>query len=428
MKSRASSITDRVLLVVGLFLALILIIAPSERAGAQGESCSCDNLAACAGAKVTPPAEKKPPPKKEPVKPTEFRVRNVILKINPRIEDKDFPGFDEGSGTAEDTEHNFALGRANVSGHFAERRRFIHNTLKFGEQARQNGEISQPDLERLTTILKDRLKAVNEEEKEAYRSKTGDEALQEMIQELENRIDIENKHKTNQLVKDIQNLDLEKLEEHAETIDQIMRDNLAQSRAQTLLGSDGHEAFQRFVEIVNALRDKVAQDCAKKRISITDVLRVERLAQLMGGGDSELSEKCLTRTLVARASFGGIEYEAKRCLNLFSKPDRASLAGDWFITIKGTMSGSGSAQINPGGGGEWSGNANVVGAPEPVLIQMQGPVEIVSGGGKCVLKLTSSMSVGSTLGYAAQMPGVSGNLPVSIVNEPCGVKEMKATP
>ena len=351
-------------------------------------------------------------------------MRNVILKINPRVEEKGLPELDEGSGTAEDTEHNFALGRANMSGHFAERRRFIYNTLKFGEQARQNGEISQQDLERLTTILKDRLKTVNEEEKEAYRPKTGNEAVQELVQELEGRINIENKNKTNQLVKDIKNLDLEKLDEHVESIDQIMRDNLAQSRAQELLGSDGHEAFQRFVEIANALRDKVAQDCTKKKISITDVLRIERMAQLMGGGDSELSEKCLTRTLVARASFGGIEYEAKRCLSLFAKPDRGALAGEWFMKIGGRMRGSGSAQVGPGGSGEWSGNADVEGAPEPVLINMQGPVELVSGGGQCVMKLTASMSVGTTKGFAVQMPGVSGNLPVTVVNEPCGVKQV----
>lgn len=412
-----------------LFVAVpALVYVPKARSSAQHTPCSCDNLSACANQNELRSPEKKPPEKKPPPKPTEFRVRNVILKINPRVEDKGHPDFDEGSGTAEDTEHNFSLGRANSSGHFAERRRFIYNTLKFGEQARQNGEISQQDLERLTTILKDRLKTVNEEEKEAYRQKTGDDAAREMVQELEGRVNIENKAKTDQLVKDINKLDLEKLDEHTDTIDQIMRDNLAQARAQQLLGSDGTEAFQRFVEIAHALRNKVAKDCTKKKISINDVLRIERMVQIMGGVDSELSEKCLTRTIVARASFGGIEYEAKRCLDLFSKPDRASLAGDWSITIKGAMSGSGSAQVSPGGSGEWSGNANVVGAPEPVLIQMQGPVELVSGGGKCLMKLTSSMSVGSTMGYAAQMPGVSGNLPVSIVNEPCGVKEVRATP
>lgn len=424
MKSHAGGNTIRILTLAAAAVALALTSAPPVGTVAQDKTCSCDNLAACGEAKETRPPEKKPPTKNPPPKPTEFRVRNVILKINPRIEDKDQPDFDEGSGTAEDTEHNFTLGRTNMSGHFAERRRFIYNTLKFGEQARQNGEISQQDLERLTTILKDRLKTVNEEEKEAYRPKTGNEAVQEMIQELEGRVNIENKSKTNQLVKDIKNLDLEKLEEHSDTIDQIMRDNLAQSRAQELLGSDGQEAFQRFVEIADALRDKVAKDCQKKKISITDVLRIERLAQIMGSSESELSQKCFSRTIVARASFGGIEYEAKRCLSLGVKPDRAALAGDWFVKISGTMNGSGSAQVGPAGSGAWSGNADVTGAPEKVLIQMQGPVELVSGGGRCFMKLTSSMSVGTTKGYAAQMPGVSGNLPVTIVNEPCGVKEV----
>jgi hypothetical protein len=427
MKALARGNRIRILILAAALIALALTHAPSDGTLAQDKTCSCDNLAACASAKDEKPSAEKPPKKKEPVKPTEFRMRTLVLKINPKVGDEDLPGLDVGTGTAEDTEHSFALGRASTSGHFAERRRFIYNTFKFGQHAQQNGEISRQDLERLTDILKNRLEEVNNQEKAAFRAEA-DQAARELVKELGGKVNTENENKTDQAVKDIEKLDLEQLDEHLESIHQVMSDNLAQSRAQELLAGTGKglEAFRRTVEIAEALKNRVAKDCERKKIKLNDVLVVERMSQILGSdeGGAALTQRCLSRTLVARANFGGLQYEAKRCLALGPNPDRSALTGEWFITINGTMNGSGSAQIGPGGSGAWSGNADVTGAPEKVLIQMQGPVELVSGGGRCVMRLTSSMSVGTTKGYAAHMPGVSGNLPVTVVNEPCGVKQV----
>jgi hypothetical protein len=143
------------------------------------------------------------------------------------------------------------------------------------------------------------------------------------------------------------------------------------------------------------------------------------MSQLLGGAPIE---NCATRTIVAKANFGGIEYEAKRCVNLLDKIDRASLTGDWFITISGAMSGSGSAQIPDSGSGTWNGKATVAGQ---ALIEMTGSAVLVSTGSSCALRITSSMGVGTAGGFTASMPGVGGNLPISIVDEPCNVKEVK---
>ena len=90
-----------------------------------------------------------------------------------------------------------------------------------------------------------------------------------------------------------------------------------------------------------------------------------------------------------------------------------------LITISDAMSGSGTAQVAESGSGTWNGKATVGGE---ALIEMTGTAVLVSTGGSCALRITSSMGVGTVSGYTPSMPGVGGNLPISIVDEPCTIK------
>ena len=405
-------------------LAILLLVQLFDPpAIAQNANCPCEKFNSCdAKPKPAPtPSPAKQAPKKQPLPPVKFQIRNVILKINPNIDDKQLPDLDFGSGTAEDTEYNYNIGKANNSGHFAERRRYVYDTYKLAESAHRNGEVSSENFEKVTKLLKDKLERINEEEREAYQT-DNNEALQELMKDLETRVDTENEKRTNQAIKNIEKMDLEQFENNIDAIEQVMQDNLAQSRALELMGANGQGAFQRFVSIIDALRNKVAADCGKSRIKLEHVLGVERIAQLLGGAENSEIQPCLTRTIVAKANFGGIQYEAKRCVNIHEKIDRSTLTGDWFITISGAMSGSGSAQVPAGGSGSWEGRATVGGQ---ALIEMTGTAVLVSTGSSCALRITSSMGVGTVTGYVASMPGVGGNLPISIVNEPCNVKEVK---
>ncbi|HEX5874696.1 MAG TPA: hypothetical protein VFY60_08605 [Pyrinomonadaceae bacterium] len=393
------------------------------RSAAQTSSCPCEKFNSCdAKPKPSPAASPvKQPLKKQPLPPVKFQIRNVILKVNPNVDDKQLPGLDSGSGTAEDTEYNYNIGKANNTGHFAERRRYVYDTYKLAEAAHKNGEITRENFDKVTNILKDRLEKINEQEREAY-SPENNEALQELMKDLETRVDAENEKRTVQTIKNIEKMDLEQFEKNIDAIYQVMSDNLAQGRALELMGANGQGAFQRFVSIIDSLRNKVAADCGKSRIKLEYVLGVERIAQLLGGAESSGIQPCLTRTILAKADFGGIQYEAKRCVNIHEKIDRSTLTGDWFITISGAMSGSGSAQVPESGSGSWEGKATVGGQ---ALIEMTGTAVLVSTGSSCALRITSSMGVGTAGGYTASMPGVGGNLPISIVNEPCNVKEVK---
>lgn len=101
--------------------------------------------------------------------------------------------------------------------------------------------------------------------------------------------------------------------------------------------------------------------------------------------------------------------------------DQAGVTGEWFITISGAMSGSGSAVVRASGRGlEGKGDCRWKGA-----VEMTGTAVLVSTGASCALRITSSMGVATAGGYMASMPGVGGNLPISIVNEPCNAKEIK---
>ena len=407
-------------LFTGLLLLLFATQLFSAHSAAQKASCPCEKFNSCE-TKPKPASEPpaQPPKKKEPLPPVKYQMRNVILKVNANIDDKQLPGLDFGTGKAEDTEYNYNIGRANNTGHFAERRRYVYDTFKLAEASLRNGEISRENFDKATQLLKDKLESINEQEREAYKTESN-EALQELLKDIETRVDAENQKRTDQTIKNIEKMDLEQFENNIDAIEQVMRDNLAQSRALELMGANGSSAFQRFTEIIDALRKKIAANCGKQRIKLENVLSVERMAQLMGGSDDGAMH-CLTRTILAKANFGGIQYEAKRCVNIHETIDRSALTGDWFITISGAMSGSGTAEVAANGSGSWSGKANVGEA----LIEMTGTAVLVSSGSSCALRITSSMGVGTAGGYMASMPGVGGNLPISIVNEPCNVKEIK---
>ena len=409
-------------LLIKLFIiVLVLVQVGGSRSTAQTSNCPCEKFNDC-NAKPSPtPAPSKQPPKKPPLPPVKFQMRNVYLNINPNIDNKQLPGLDFGSGTAEASEYNYNVGKANTSGHFAERRRYVYDTYTLAEASLKNGEITRENFDKVTQILKDRLQKINEQEREAYQDQNN-EALQDMIKDIKTRVDAENQKRTDQTIKEIEKMDLEQFENNVDAIQAVMRDNLAQARVLELMGHEGAGAFNRFREILNALRKKIASDCGKQRIKLQDLLGVERMALLLGEAEDPQMQSCLTRTIVAKANFGGIQYEAKRCLSIHDKADRKALNGDWFITISGAMSGSGTAQVMESGSGTWNGKATVGGE---VLIEMTGSAVLVSTGGSCALRITSSMGVGTAGGYMASMPGVGGNLPISVINEPCTIKEIR---
>ena len=404
----------------------------SERVTEAQTACSCDNLAACVP-KPTPQSSKTPM-KKPPLKPVKFQIRNVykpdaassdkVLEMNPNVDEKALPGLDFGTGTAADTEYNYNIGRTNASGHFSERRRFVYNTYKLAEASAANSEITQENFSRLKTALENRLKEINDQEKQAY-SEESKAAVEELVKDLETRVDQENKQRAEQIEKEIEKMNLEQYDTKSDAIQQVISENLAQARAQALLGdkSEGAGAFGRVFDIIAKLRNKIAADCNKQKISIQNVLSAERQYQLLGGTDDGAMEKCFSVTAIAKANFGGIEYEAEHCISIFAKGNRESLAGDWLVKISGGMSGSGEANVIANGGGTWKGNATVGGE---VTIEMNGTAELVSQPTSCALRLTSNMGVGSVSGYTTSMPGVGGNLPITILNKPCGLKKADA--
>lgn len=76
------------------------------------------------------------------------------------------------------------------------------------------------------------------------------------------------------------------------------------------------------------------------------------------------------------------------------------------------MNGSGTVLARLGSG-EWTSTAFLAGGS----ITQDGPAELVSGGGFCGIKLTSSNAVGMFEGYRVRMSGVSGILPITIIDE-----------
>jgi hypothetical protein len=213
--------------------------------------------------KATPsPAKQQQPPKRSPLPPVKFQVRDVILRVNPSIDDKELPGLDAGSGTAESTEYNYNIGKANNSGHFAERRRYVYDTYKLAEAAHKNGEVSRENFEKVTNLLKDKLERINEQEREAY-SAESNEVLQELRKDIETRVDAENQKRADQTVKEIEKMDLEQFDTKYQTIEQVLQENLAQSRALELMGADGKRAFNRVMEIIDALAKKMRRIAAR---------------------------------------------------------------------------------------------------------------------------------------------------------------------
>jgi hypothetical protein len=240
-------------------------------------------------------------------------------------------------------------------------------------------------------------------------------------EELNNRIDKENTKRTDDVLGQIEDMDISKFDEASELISEVLMENLAQSREQELRGMKGAKALDRAALIMKKLRDKMSEDCDKKKVNITNVLRVERQAQLMGLGEDQSMSRCFTRTILAKAEFGGIQYEARRCLSLTDNANRDALIGDWFVKISGPLSGSGHAQIDPGGSGTWAGRGNAGGA----VITMNGPAQLISSPNGCALRLTSSIGVGDVGGYIGTATGVSGDLPIQLLNEPCISKNIK---
>jgi len=430
----------RFVIVVAVLL-VIGVTAHRDSGGnslAQNKSCPCEKWNTC-DAKPSP--TKLPPgdPKKEPGKKQEPPKRGLPLKpvklqssgsntasdkggaqymqVNPPVDDSNLAGINYGSGVAEDSEYNYEIGKANSSGHFAERRRYVYDTYRLAEAAHNNNEISDDRFNQATSILQERLKEINSEEQLAWRRA----AEKQLEEDLKNRIEKENTKRTDDALGQIDDLDVSKFDEAVETISEVLMDNLAQSRALELMGQSGAKAFDRVKLIMKKLREKMAEDCDQKKVKVQDVMRVDRAAQLMGLGEDPTISRCFTRTIIAKAEFGGIQYEARRCIDISVNANRDALIGDWFVTISGPLSGSGHAQIGSGGSGTWAGRGNAGGA----VITMNGPAQLISSPNGCALRLTSSIGVGDVGGYVGTATGVSGDLPIQLLNEPCISRDIK---
>ena len=419
------------LVLLGCVFAIWGVVAfHSENSLAQKQTkCPCETFNSCdakpsPSPKVSPSPTASPKPRKLPLPPILITSRNVYPPPERYINSEALPGLDFGSGTALDSEYNYNIGKANSSGHFQERRLYINDLYERAVSARDHGETSAENFQKIVSILKEKLEGVNQDERAAYQKELA-EVEQATVQELQGNIEKALETRTDQLKSEIGKANLENLGDLWDKVEQVLTENLAQAAQLEKLGRDGSNGANRFTEIVSALRKKTGSDCMKKRIAVKTVLGVERLAQLAGLPIEENSlEHCMSRTLIAKAEFRGIQYEAKRCVPL-DKVDRSSLAGTWFITISGALSGKGTADVPKAGAGKFSASGTVGGS---ALISMEGPAELISSSEGCALKITSSMGVGTVAGYTVSMPGVSGLLPISLVDEPCTIKEIELSP
>lgn len=144
------------------------------------------------------------------------------------------------------------------------------------------------------------------------------------------------------------------------------------------------------------------------------------MKQLMGSLPGPL-DACISRTAVAQITVAGIEYEAKRCLNLTDTGSQR-FEGEWQLTISGLMNGTGTINASIGGG-NWESTAFVATG----TITQEGPAEIVSGGGMCAIKIRANGATGMSEGRRVRMPGgVAGVLPIKVVRKTCSVQPGKS--
>jgi len=263
-----------------------------------------------------------------------------------------------------------------------------------------------------------RLEAVNEEERVQYKPEL-DAAAAELLKDVNTRVNAENAAKSKQALQAAAKFDLDKpFNEQFESIEQVIKDNLGQSAVQDKYGHDGAKALQRAREILDALLKKFAEDCRKKKAKGTDILALGRMAQLVGTEtDPEVMlQGCARRQIIARGTFAGIEYEARRCL--LGDENFKTMTGEWTIIASGALSGDGIVEIGPGGKGKLRIKTKVPGFDD-LGIYMTGDAEVISGGGQCALKITEVVAEGRAPGGVAAAAGIGGTLPIKVLNQAC---------
>lgn len=415
---------------VATILSLALANQASAEPANQAKNCSCEKLMECMNSAKPPPTEKKPPDKITPdktPKPPPFVKKPVVIKgmqgIPPKflpINDKDLPGLDFGSGTEQ--EGRYVGERREFVGPIPAERSKIRDTLRMGRVAAAHGDIPKENLNKLISNLRSQLERVNEREREMHQKELGDQ-LDEVRKDLD-RVDKLNEENTKRAVEWVEkSLDLDSpLEEQLKTIKEVLTDNLGQSRSQELTGGEGRAAFNRALEVIKAIADRIKKDCGGKKTRIQDILAWERTSQLMavvGENEESLSSKCQKRAVIAKLDTGDILYVAKGCYTphpVSNSEDRASFNPDWKIEVSGFFTGGGTATIPDGNSGTWESSGQFGGL---CSWGQSGPAEIISGAGKCALKLTSATGTAQCPGAGASVPGVSGELPIQILNESC---------
>lgn len=415
------------------FLILTETSSAQDGSGANATKCNCDLVEAkgCKGDYATP----LPTPKRRPLPPVKQRPKlNVYPNKRPPVpEEKDLPGINDGTGVAADSESNVEKGKSSnyiyrdpdgtvsKNGYYSERRRYVYNTYKKAQDqlGRERG-IDQTTYDKVKKALKTILDQVNKQEREAYQKELQEEYDAE-LEDIQNNVDPQNDLRTKQILDEIKDLDIERYEtELQEALEQVVYENLEQGRTQELAGGNGSRAAARAAEIVRKLFEKFAANCDKKNLKVTTILAIERQAQLAGIETSDYAlSRCFSATAVAKLSVGGIEYEARKCVPLGSRGTQR-FEGDWLLKITGAMDGSGVIKASLGSG-NWESTAFVEGG----TITQDGPAELISGGGFCGLKLTSSNAVGNIMGYRVRMSGVSGILPIKIIDEKCSAQSIK---
>jgi len=349
------------------------------------------------------------------------------------VGDKDLPGLDAQSGTALDVGDNYEMGEKweresayTGVGHFQERRLFIQRTLEYARVQAASGQIPQANVTRLIEIFRGKLERINEQERAVYQEENA-EQLDALRDDLANNVDKQNAQRAANVEKQIAATDLENIESILDALEQVVVENMQQTRQQQLFGSKDTSGYDRAASIIKKLYDKFSKDCGEKKVKSELLAQVDRTAQLLGlgGEESTLTIKCFSRTAVAKMSLPGFDIEARKCVYGLDRISLNSFEGEWKINVVGVLPLQGVATITDRGkSGHWEAKATLGDNNAEVKFRSNGPAEIVSGGGQCQLWLKpgENKADGRTEQFRSiqQLPvPITGRFPIKILNETC---------
>lgn len=411
---------------------------------AQQKQCGCEDSGKCKpGPTVTPSGS--PTPKKSPLPPIVIPPKRNVFPASqvPPVNNSDLPGLDDQSGMATDTVENYETGRKNdfdhcdpcgtspsvqrqvsKQGSYQERRRYIYNTYLLGKSSIGKSDgITQDQFNKLVGILKSKLEETNNQEKEAYTTEilAVEEERRQNLWEADKQVE----SRSAELEKELADpkVALESLEDKVE---QVSRESLAVEREHQLLGGSALVGVgqARVSSLLEALRKRLAKDCADgKKLSSRGVLAVERISALLGSSDAgSLMGSCGSYTAIAKRSLPGFDFVAKKCVARGTE-GRARFEGEWIFSVEGPFPLQGTATVKADHSGNWNGKASLGDDSGKVEFSSNGPADVISEGGLCLLWLKPGESTGSgqseQFSRVMQMMPITGKFEIELLDQVC---------